>query len=373
MIRTLRAIVIPALLGLGLLALVGLAGSALILYREASAAHPVLGWTVLGLLALAAFLLLVLPVARLAALPRGLRRPDTEEGPAWDDYLRRYGKRLRSNRVLQEDYPGYGELKAAVDSGDRARLETEATRAVGFLDGRAREIVTRHAAAVFTTTAVSQSGRLDTMLVFSAQLRMVKEIAELYWQRPTLRDLLRLYGNVGTAAFVAGELEDSEILAVLGAPVTAGITGLIPVGGTDPLVSLLVNSLLDGSTNAFLTLRVGILAQRYAGLHVSSDRRGLARSASLEAGALLADVVGRGAKRIATITRKAVAKSAVRGPQKAVRGVTGIGAAVAGGIAGLAGRAGRGAATAGQRGLQEAVDFWEDIASLVTGETRPVE
>ena len=38
----------------------------------------------------------------------------------------------------------------------------------------------RHAAAVFTATAVSQSGRLDSVIVLSAQFRMVKEVAEIF-------------------------------------------------------------------------------------------------------------------------------------------------------------------------------------------------
>ena len=68
--------------------------------------------------------------------------------------------------------------------------------------------------------------------------------------------------------------------AVLGAPVSAGLTGFIPVSGMDPLVSLLMNSLLDGSANALLTLRIGALARRYCAIRLEDDRRKIARSAS---------------------------------------------------------------------------------------------
>jgi hypothetical protein len=244
-------------------------------------------------------------------------------------------------------------------------LEREVEAAIAHLDKKAKAAIAGHAAAVFTATAVSQSGRLDSVIVLSAQFRMVREVAEIYYQRPGPREMLRLYANVGAAAFVAGEIQDSEILAVLGAPVTAGITGFIPVAGADPLVNLLVSSLLDGSANAFLTLRIGTVARRYCGLRLEEDRRLLARSASLEAAGLLGVVVGQGASRLATLTRKLVVGGAVRGTTKAAKGVAGMGASLFGKIFGLAGKAGAAAVEgtgSGVRFLNESLRFWETVA-----------
>ena len=50
MVKTLRGILIPILIGLSILAVVGLLGSGLMLYREAHAVHPLLGVLVLLLL-----------------------------------------------------------------------------------------------------------------------------------------------------------------------------------------------------------------------------------------------------------------------------------------------------------------------------------
>ncbi|MBK8233596.1 MAG: DUF697 domain-containing protein [Candidatus Eisenbacteria bacterium] len=153
-------------------------------------------------------------------------------------------------------------LRSARDEASLDALSSQVTRALDHLDRIANQRIRQHAAAVFVATGVSQSGRLDAGIVLSAQLRLVNEIARLYYQQPTPRELWHVYANVGAAAFVAGEIQDSEILAVLGAPVSAALSGFVPLHGTGPLVSLLVQSLLDGSANALLTLRVGVLARR---------------------------------------------------------------------------------------------------------------
>jgi hypothetical protein len=364
-------------MGLGLLALVGILGAGLSLYREAHAVHPALGIAVLVVLVAGVILLFVVPVVQVVRLPGTLQRPAESSGPHWERFVRRYAKRLERNALVRSEYVGHASLRKVLDEkAEAAVVESEVQEAISFLDGKAREIIGRHAAAVFASTAVSQSGRLDSLIVISAQLRMVREIAALYYQRPRPRELWGLYANVGAAAFVAGELQDSEVLAVLGAPVTAGISGFIPVSGTDPLVSLLVNSLLDGSANAFLTLRIGALSMRYCGLRLEGDRRAVARSASMEAAGLLAGVVSQGASRIAVMTRKLVLDGAVRGTtrafqgtSRAVRGVAGLGMDLFEKILGLAGKA-TGVAT-GERFLLESIRFWESVATPSSSEKDP--
>ncbi len=364
MVKTLRGILIPILIGLSILAVVGLLGSGLMLYREAHAVHPLLGVLVLLLLVAGILLLVVVPVSLVLRLPGALRRPDAQQGPAWDKFVRRYAKRLARNPVLRAGYPEIPALDAAL-RGKRngAAIEGAAAGAVAFLDQRARQVVARHAAAVFTATAVSQSGRLDALIVLSAQLRLVKEIAELYYQRPRPQELWALYANVGASVFVAGEIQDSEILAVLGAPFVAGVGGVVP--GAAPLTSLLMTSLLDGSANAFLTLRVGALARRYCGLRLEGGRREVTRSASLEAAGLLTCTVGDGAKRVASLTRRAIAEGAVRGTKVVARGVAGWGTSLFGKLSSLAQQAGAKAvetASSGGRYLEDSLLFWDSVA-----------
>lgn len=368
MFKSLKTLILPVLIGAALLALVGVLGSGLWLVREAASVHPVLGWVVAGVLAVGLCLVLVVPVVQALRLPRALVPPGETSGAKWERYVTAYARRLSRNRILAAEYAEFEQLRRTLaDPGAAAsgRMEEEVEKALRFLDKKAEALITRSAALVFTSTAVSQSGRLDTVIVLSSQLRLVKDVARIYYQRPNLRELWRLYANVGTSGFVAGEIQDSELLAVLGAPVTAGITSFIPVAGTSPLVSLLVTSLLDGSANAFMTLRIGVLTRRYAGLRVEADRSLMARSAALESAGLLGGVVSHGAARVASLTRRLILNKAASGTSRAAKGVMGAGVGLFEKILGMAERAGTRAAestTGGVRFLQESLRFWETVA-----------
>ena len=160
-------------------------------------------------------------------------------------------------------------------------------------------MVKQMATTVFLTTAVSQSGRLDALLVLMAQSRMVWRVAHLYYQRPSLREMSHLYTNVAATAFIAGELDDIELHQMIQPVVAASIGtmgGAIP--GFQVFTTIAVNSLLSGSANAFLTLRVGMIAKAYCGSLVAQPRTKLRRSATAEAARLLSGIVKESGTRV---------------------------------------------------------------------------
>src|SRR5690606_32315716 len=122
---------------------------------------------------------------------------------------------------------------------------------------RADEIVRSTASVVFLSTAVSQNGQFDAMIVLAAQSRMVWQIAHLYSQRPTARDMTRLYANVAATAFAAGAIDEidlnEQIQPILGSTI-GSMAGAIP--GLQVATAVLVNSVMSGTANAYLTLRV---------------------------------------------------------------------------------------------------------------------
>ena len=360
--------VLPALVGFVLLLAVGLIGSAVLVTREAAAVHPMLGWAVGAVAGLGFLLLVVWPVAAVLRLPRTLAPPAARSGRAWNRYVLRYARRLATNDILREDYDGFADLVrlSSARNPDPVALEKQMAPALEILDERAREAVSRHAATVFAGTAVSQSGRLDGLLVTAGQLRTVRDVARIYYQRPTPGELVRVYGNVAASAFVATEIQDSQLIAVLGAPVSAAVAGLVPLQGTDPLVSLLVNSLLVGSANGFLTLRVGALARRYCGLSPDLRRDAVSASASVEAAGMLAAAISSGAGRIASATRRLVVQGALVGTGRVARGVATAGTGALGKMAGMIDQAarhvGRQAKRPPQWVISETLRFWEAIA-----------
>ena len=233
-------------------------------------------WTLLMIYAV----LILIPFVLFLRLPRSLMPPRSEDAPEFNVYLNALKRRLASNPHLK-----------GLDLSNREQVE----KALAILSVRADEMIRQAAATVFISTAISQSGRLDAFLVLSAQSRMVWRIARLYYQRPLLRDLIQLYANVAGTAFLAGEIDDLDINEQV-QPVLSSALGAMAVSvpGFQLAASILVNSVLTGTANAFLTLRVGMIARRYCGSFVVAERRTLRRAASAEAAKMLGTIVRQG-------------------------------------------------------------------------------
>ena len=243
-----------------------------------------------GLLIIYAVLILV-PVFLFLRLPKSLTPPKSEDAPEFNSYLAALKKRLASNSHLK-----------GLELSSHQHVE----EALSILGKKSDEIIQQTASTVFISTAISQSGRLDAFLVLSAQSRMIWRIARLYYQRPTLRDLIQLYANVAGTAFLASEFEDIDISEQV-EPVLSSTLGALAVTipGVQLAAPILVNSVLTGAANAFLTLRVGIIARRYCGSLVSSEKRTLRRAASAEAAKLLGSIVKQGTTRLSKALWKA--------------------------------------------------------------------
>jgi len=268
--------------------------------RLASEVSPNLGTGVLAILLALYAILLLTPLVLYLRLPPPLAPPKTDEGPAFEQHLAALRRRLKANPMVG-------------DQPLESREEIEAALAV--LDRRGEEIVRGAAGGVFLATAVSQSGRLDALLVLGAQSRLIWRLAHHYFQRPSLRDMLHLYANVAATAFLAAEIEDIDVAAEI-QPILAATLGSSAIGGVAQNVpflgaasSLVVNSTFVGATNAFLTLRVGVIGQRYCGALVVEKRRGVRRAAVARAGVLLGSIVANGVKTLVGSASKASVSS----------------------------------------------------------------
>jgi hypothetical protein len=250
----------------------------------ASAYHPTAGKVALFGLMGTYGVLVAIPLVMVLRLPRPLAPPSSREGPEYRAHLDRLRGRLKIN------------ARHEVESlEDEAGIE----EAIRRLDEEAVRVIKAAASQVFLSTAVSQSGRLDTILVFSMQTRMVWQIAHLYYQRPTLRDMARLYANVAATSFVAGELQDVDLSNQV-EPVFSAVIGSLggAVPGFHVVASILANSILSGAADAFLTLRVGMIAKRYCGALVVEQPGALRRKASAEAAQHLGAIVAEGSSRV---------------------------------------------------------------------------
>lgn len=272
---------LAALVGIGAIVVF-----AVFLVRETAAVvalardvHPVLAPVVLWTLVTVYAVCFLGPAVYFATLPRPLVPPAGGAPDELPRYLARLAARLRRNRALS----------GLEVSDTRESLEA----AVKVLDRAADRVITREASLVFVSTALSQSGRLDALFVLVVQGRLIWKLARLYRQRPALRELLYLYGNVGATIFAAESLEDLDLAEVV-EPMIPPLLEAAGVGATvvlAPMSTVLADSLLQGTVNSFLTFRTGCIAKRYcAGLPLP-DRRSVRRTATREAASMLRGVV----------------------------------------------------------------------------------
>ena len=246
-------------------------------YANLSALNPLLGNIVLALLVITFAVVLSVPLIIYFRLPKPINLPENEHEK--ERYFMQLAGRLAKNKHLQD---------LNLDLNKKEDLQ----KALNVLNEKANEAIQKTATSVFLTTAVSQNGKLDALTVLITQTKMVWEVSHIYWQRPALRDIFGLYANVGGTAFLASEVEDLDISRQIEPVLNAMFKS---PGKSLPIVghaaNIIMDSILEGSVNAFLTLRVGIITKRYCGTLEVFDRKKARSSAFVEASGLLKTLV----------------------------------------------------------------------------------
>lgn len=238
---------------------------------------------------------LAVPIFLVLRLPKALVPPEEEEGPAFEQHLEGLRARLGKNPLVRDRPLG-------------TREEVEAALVV--LDARATEVVKASASRAFLTTAISQNGALDALLVLGLQARLVWDVSRVYYQRPAFREMTYLYANVLTTAFVAGEIDDADVSEAMQPALSAvmgSAAGALP--GLQVASTVFVNSILSGTANAFLTLRVGIITQEYSRALTRRPKGVLRRLALARAGAMLGAIAVAGAAKVSTAIGRATGKA----------------------------------------------------------------
>jgi hypothetical protein len=241
---------------------------------------PLLGQLSLGLFSMVLLLAVLTPVYLYIKLPGPLIPPVTDTGPGYDKYLQKLAKRLSSNPVVDADrVEGVEAVKAVIKQ----------------LDEKSDVSIKRSANRAFITTAISQNGALDALFILGLQFRLIWEIAHIYEQRPSLKDMSFLYSNVLVTAFIASSIDEAEYYEIVESSMSQGIGSVLSMV---PGTALIVNSAITGSSNAFLTLRIGKVTQQYCGSLVRQERQTIRNSATAKAAKMLAGIVYDGSKKL---------------------------------------------------------------------------
>jgi len=268
----------------------------------AAGISPVLGQVLLYLLLAVYAAVIIVPLVAIYSKPPALLPPEDVESEQYKFYLKKLAARLAKN-------PHLG--KAAVDPEQPEEIEA----ALKKLDGIADEAIKSAASGVFIMTAISQYGALDALIVIITQLRMIWQVTTLYNQRPTLRELAYLYGNVFATAFLATRIENLDLIEDQLEPMIASLMGSSLSSMTPALntaANVITNSVINGSANAFLTLRVGVITRQYCASLIRPERSTLRRVAMVQATALLAKVLSDSTYQVTRSILRATAKAGKR-------------------------------------------------------------
>jgi hypothetical protein len=273
----------------------------------ANTVNPAFGRTVLIVLAAIYTTLIAVPVALYLRMPRTLRPPADTGSEEYQDYLRLIRKRLACNPRL---------AGAASSLDETSGIEA----AIRILDEHASGLIKKTASSVFVSTAISQNGRLDAIMVLSAQTRMIWQIAQIYNQRPDIREFLRLYANVGTTLFAANELDgldlSEQVEPAIRAVAGSSVASLIP--GLGAAATMIAHAIVEGTANAYLTLRVGVICQSYCSSLTPIGKKAVRRSATVAAAAMLGSIAGSSA----AVVAKAIGAAAKRAGESTVESAT---------------------------------------------------
>lgn len=327
-----RRIVLWSAVAVGLAAAVVVTNQVLQLADLASRVNPALGqgvfWALVGILGIVT----AVPIVLVLRLPPPLIPPEADDGPEFEQHLAALRRRLATNPHVR---------------GQALTSRGEVESALAQLDAIATERIRTAASRAFFMTAISQNGALDAVAVLGIQARLTWDVARVYSQRPRARELAYLYANVVTTAFLSGEIDDADVAEAMEPALSAvfgSLAGLVP--GLQVAASIFVNSVLSGTANAFLTLRVGIIAREQSRALTRPVKRTLRRTALVQASALLGGIAVAGAQKLSGVLFAGawsgagrVAKGAVAGTGQAVQGaVTSTGRRIAAAGAAVRGR-----------------------------------
>lgn len=233
-------------------------------------------------------------------LEKPLPIPDESSEAEYAIFLAKLKKRLMKNKYLKSQGFVWESGKPDLESINEALV---------LLDKESQRLVKANASAVFITTAVSQNGPLDSVFVFVTAVKLVWKISMLYNQRPAVSDITKLYANVFATVLLTRQIDDLDLVTEQLEPIIStlfgGTVGSV-VPGVSYAVSFVVDSIFEGSINTLLTLRVGIITQKYCRSLTKAEPRTLRKAATVQACEMLGSIVSENSKRIADALFKAV-------------------------------------------------------------------
>ncbi|UUX34973.1 DUF697 domain-containing protein [Fundicoccus culcitae] len=236
--------------------------------------------------------------------PLVIELADNASNEEYQEYIKLLTEQLKTNPLLAEI-----EFKA-----DDPHLEEKIEESFTLLNEKSLPLIKENANAIFLSTAISQNGSLDSFMVIFSNIRMIWQLANIYGTRPSLASLIKLYAQVGSIMLMARTMEDSDLIETQMEPLIASILGesiASAIPGMVPIANLVVSSMMEGSVNAFLTLRVGLVTQNYLSSYHRLNQQTLKRSTSMLALSYMGSIIRTNSKTVLKTVGNAAKKAGV--------------------------------------------------------------
>ena len=242
-----------------------LAGNVIVIGDKLAAASPVLAWVFYGLLLGALCWLVVVPTCRILfakPFPKLSVDDSAQDSPELRAELKTFARSLADNLgdlPAEEAAARRGELLAQLASFyDVAELRGIIQGELDRRFDKAQEHINQWAKTVFLVTTVSQVGRIDAITSLVINCRMIADVIRCSGYRPTWGQLGRQYARILATSLFSYYLSDT-LDKVEVDPEMLHLKALANI----PLVGTVTKSLVDGTANTLLSLRIGHVTLAY--------------------------------------------------------------------------------------------------------------
>lgn len=241
-------------IGAMILALMIITASVLQIGNQLASLHEYAPYAFYGLSIILAYFLIVRPVLIILFSPSFSIDTTLDRNPR-REY--RVFKKVAKRLLVNDDLPEVMKENIKASMRDPKMLRDALNNAYNHhIKKKMNQVIRDHAKTVMVSTAISQNGRLDFITVIVVNIRMIKNLVVMCGFRPSYRNLAKLVVNVFTTALIAEGLENLNISDILPQS-TMNMLGEIP------LIRPIMSSVIEGVSNALLTLRIGIVTRKY--------------------------------------------------------------------------------------------------------------
>ncbi len=232
------------------------------------AIHKVAGYIGVAISLLIFLFLYIVPIVKITTSKHFITNINRENARAAQKHNARLREEIADKMIdlsISTNGNGwYSDAKIAPIALARAKKDSKALKAALMdiyntdIKKASRKMIRDVSFQVGLTTTISQSERVDSLIVTVSEINLIKKLVFLYGYRPNDAQMLKIYKNVITNALLAYGIQSATT------SIAGGIGKLIGGAAKEiPFISTVIGSVTDGTINATLTTIIGFQTIRY--------------------------------------------------------------------------------------------------------------